>query len=127
MKPGWQATKIISAVGILVFVIPLVYYLTTNHVAKRKRFEKQIKRGAPIVEAIYRFKDQAGHYPAALNSLVPRYVEDVSGWDYHLKTNGASVSFTLYHYMVRHAVEYEPPCWYTINENGWRSEFRKTR
>jgi hypothetical protein len=98
---------------------------------RSKAFQAQVKAGEPLVEAIEAFRRDTGQYPASLPQLAPKYLPEVasdvsdrkhkfSGWEYLTDTNyDRMVSYSLYYYMGKGAVMYQPTNWIS-DDDGHR-------
>ena len=90
--------------------------------SRTAEFRARAKAGQPLVRAIEAFRRDTGHYPTSLHELVPKYFpgfpsipsdprargSDSDGWEYY--TRGTD-SYSLYYFMGKGGVEYDPPNW----------------
>lgn len=95
--------------------------------SRTREFRAQARVGQPIVRAIEDYRKQSGSYPASLTELSPKYLASLpeiqreghykyGSWEYHVVTNGTSVSYSLRSYMGRGGIEYQSPHWIGIDE-----------
>jgi hypothetical protein len=90
-------------------------------------FQAHAKAGEPLIQALEAFRKDTGHYPASLTELAPKYLPEVApeshdqhkfgDWEYLTETNGERVSYSLYYFMGKGAVQYQPTNW-TANDDG---------
>jgi hypothetical protein len=90
-----------------------------------KQFPQNMVQGKPVVEAVYRYRDETGLYPATLDELIPAYITAIpAGWGYSppsdgrpakLVFHGAFHSFLTY-YFARPSGSQLPP---ETDPEGW--------
>jgi hypothetical protein len=127
--------KYILGLFLGVLIAACCYALLILAFDRTREFQAQARAGQPIIQAIESYYKRTGSYPDSLTNLFPQYLtnlpdiadiehEKTTGWDYHIVTNNAVISYRLRYYMGRGGVEYEPPIWFGNDEGSRKILFK---